>query len=125
MMRIKQILVFALVFNAFSSNSQSFYFGADLSYVNQMEDCGVVYMEQGQPKDVFQIFADHNCNLVRLRLWHTPSWYDTLNTGMQYSDFADVRKSILRAKSAGMEVLLDFHLSDTWADPGRQLVPKA
>ena len=124
-MRIRYSLAFALLFNAFFSFAQSVYFGADLSYVNQMEDCGVVYKEQGQPKDVFQIFADHNCNLVRLRLWHTPSWYDTLNTGMRYSDFADVRKSIIRAKSAGMKVLLDFHLSDTWADPGHQLVPKA
>ena len=59
-----------------------------------MEDCGVVYKENGVEKDVYQIFADHNCNLVRLRLWHTPSWYDQLNSGNRYSDFADVKKSI-------------------------------
>lgn len=105
--------------------AQTFYFGADLSYVNEMEDCGVVYKEQGQPKDPYQIFADHNCNLVRLRLWHTPAWYDTLNNGQRYSDFVDVRASIQRAKAAGMQVLLDFHLSDAWADPSKQLVPAA
>lgn len=105
--------------------AQPFYFGADLSYANEMEDCGVVYKENGQPKDPYQIFAGHNCNLVRLRLWHTPAWYDTLNTGHRYSGLADVKRSIARARGAGMQVLLDFHLSDFWADPSRQWVPAA
>ena len=108
-----------------AAQAQSFYFGADLSYVNEMQDCGVVYKEQGAPKDPYQIFADHRTNLVRLRLWHTPSWYDALNSGHRYSDFQDVRRSIMRAKAAGMHVLLDFHLSDNWADPSKQRVPAA
>lgn len=124
-MQFKTTLAFALVLNALSAIAQSFYFGADLSYVNEMEDCGVVYKELGQTKDVHQIFADYNCNLVRLRLWHTPSWYDGLNSGKRYSDFQDVRKSIIRAKGQGMNVLLDFHLSDNWADPSHQVVPAA
>ncbi len=107
------------------AGTQTFYFGSDLSYVHEMEDCGVVYKEMGQPKDPYQIFADHGCNLVRLRLWHTPAWYDGLNSGNRYSDFEDVRFSIMRAKALGMQVLLDFHLSDNWADPGKQLVPAA
>lgn len=117
-------LIFLLACNI-TLHAQSFYFGADLSYVNEMDDCGVVYKEQGTPKDPYQIFADHNTNLVRLRLWHTPSWYDALNAGNRYSDFQDVRRSILRAKAAGMQVLLDFHLSDNWADPSKQRVPAA
>jgi arabinogalactan endo-1,4-beta-galactosidase len=104
---------------------RDFYLGADLSYVNEMEDCGVDYKENGQVSDPYQIFAGNGCNLVRLRLWHSPSWYDTLNQGKRYSDLDDVRRSIQRAKSAGMKVLLDFHLSDFWADPGRQLAPAA
>ena len=103
----------------------AWYLGADLSYVNEMEDCGVVYRENGQAKDPYRIFADHGCRLVRLRLWHSPSWYDTLNQGKRYSDLQDVRKSIQRAKALGMPVLLDFHLSDRWADPGQQLAPAA
>ena len=99
------------------------YLGADLSYVNEMEDCGVVYREDGAPKDPYQIFADAGANLVRLRLWHTPSWYDSLNSGERYSDLADVKRSIARAKEAGMQVLLDFHLSDNWADPSKQIIP--
>ena len=119
------VLLFAQCAPESSTDQARFYLGADLSYVNEMEDCGVVYKERGEVKDVYNMFADNGCNLVRLRLWHTPSWYDTLNQGKRYSDLADVKKSIQRAHNAGMEVLLDFHLSDLWADPGRQLVPKA
>jgi len=108
-----------------SGEPPTFYVGADLSYTNEMEDCGVVYLENNQPKDPFQMFADNGCNMIRLRLWHTPSWYDTLNTGKRYSDLDDVRRSIRRAKDADMTVLLDFHLSDIWADPQRQLAPAA
>jgi arabinogalactan endo-1,4-beta-galactosidase len=123
--RILSTLFLAACLSISGVYAQSFYFGADLSYVNEMEDCGVVYKEQGTPKDPYQIFADHNCNLVRIRLWHTPSWYDALNAGNRYSDFQDVRRSIMRAKAAGMKVLLDFHLSDNWADPSKQRVPAA
>lgn len=119
------LFTLVLLFSNGIGTAQSFYFGADLSYVNEMEDCGVVYKEDGQTKDPYEIFADHNCNIVRLRLWHTPTWYDNLNSGNRYSDFSDVKRSIQRAKSAGMQVLLDFHLSDNWADPGKQLVPAA
>lgn len=99
--------------------------GADLSYVNEMEDCGALFKEGGEPADPYQLFAEAGCDMVRLRLWHTPSWYDTLNTGQRYSDFEDVCRSVERAREAGMQVLLDFHLSDFWADPGRQLIPAA
>lgn len=119
------LLVVLLSFIWVKSTAQNFLFGNDLSYVNEMEDCGVVYKENGSPVDPYQLFADHNCGIVRLRLWHTPTWYDNLNAGHRYSDLADVRKSILRAKTAGMQVLLDFHLSDNWADPQKQRVPAA
>ncbi len=123
MRRKNIVLLLSLI--AIQSTAQSFYFGADLSYVNELEDCGAVYYEEGEAKDPYAIFADHNTNLVRLRLWHTPSWYDDINEGHRYSDLADVKKSIRRAREQGMEVLLDFHLSDNWADPGKQVLPKA
>ncbi len=105
--------------------AQDFYFGADLSYVNELEDCGLTYFEGQDSKDPYAIFRDHGCNLVRLRLWHTPSWYDTLNNGERYGDPDDVKKAIARAKTHGMSVLLAFHLSDNWADPSSQLAPQA
>ena len=55
-----------------------------------MEACGAVYTSGGVATDPYSIFKDHGCNLVRLRLWHTPSWYDALNDGNRYSDLEDV-----------------------------------
>lgn len=123
-----RLSVFAfLLIVGYSLKSQPFYFGNDLSYVNQMEDCGAVFKEKGIPKDVYQIFADHGANLVRVRLWVDPVWQNSLvqpeGVKPQYSDFEDVKETIARSKAAGMQVMLDFHLSDVWADPGRQLIP--
>ena len=102
-----------------TNDTSLFYYGADLSYVNEMEDCGAEYFNSdNQPKDPFVLFKEAGSNLIRIRLWHSPAWTN-------YSNFADVKKSILRAKEAGMEVLLDFHYSDTWADPGKQEIPAA
>ncbi len=95
------------------------YRGADLSYVNEMQDCGGEYLnESGTVVDPFQFFKQKGTNLVRVRLWHNPEWTD-------YSNLEDVRKTISRARENGMDVLLDFHYSDTWADPGKQIMPKA
>ncbi len=118
-------LLYIVFFLPITLQAQTFYQGADLSYINELEDCGVIYKENELPKDPYKIFADHNCTLVRLRLWHTPSWYDHLNEGKRYSHLADVKKSIKRAKMAKMQVLLDFHLSDNWADPSKQVIPAA
>ncbi len=122
---IQYTLCILFVISYTGVNGQDFFFGADQSYVNEMEDCSAQYKENGIEKDVYSIYQDHGCNLTRLRLWHTPSWYDQLNEGNRYSDLEDVMKSIRRSKNAGMQVLLDFHLSDNWADPSKQLVPSA
>ncbi|WP_299177942.1 arabinogalactan endo-1,4-beta-galactosidase [uncultured Brevundimonas sp.] len=95
-----------------------FYFGADLSYVNEMEDCGAIYRKDGQARDPYALFAELGTNLVRVRIWNDAEWTD-------YSDLDDVRETIRRARAAGMEVLLDFHYSDDWADGDKQIVPKA
>ncbi len=105
----------------------SFYFGADLSYANQMEDCGAVFKEDGAPRDVYSIFAEHGTNLVRARLWVDPTWQNSLSqppgVKPQYSDLADVKETVARARAAGMKVMVGFHFSDVWADPGRQVIP--
>lgn len=95
-----------------------FFAGADLSYVNEMEDCGATYRVNGIVTDPYQAFADAGANLVRVRLWHNPTW-------TEYSDFADVKKTIRKAKQQNQTVLLDFHYSDTWADPEKQFIPAA
>lgn len=125
----KKIIFIAFLIISSISSAQEFYFGHDLSYVNQMEDCGAVYKEDGLPKDVYAIFADHGTNLVRARLWVDPSWWqDSIKQpeGVKphYNDIEDVKETIRRAKEAGMKVMLGLHYSDFWADPGRQLIPR-
>lgn len=95
-----------------------FYVGADLSYVNEMEDCGATYYDQGKKQDPFKLFADKGSDLVRVRLWHDADW-------TAYSDLNDVSKTLQRAKDNNMKTLLDFHYSDTWTDPEKQFIPKA
>ncbi|MDG5767149.1 glycosyl hydrolase 53 family protein [Balneolales bacterium ANBcel1] len=112
------------------AQDQSFYFGNDLSYVNQMEDCRAEYLYQGEPADPFGIFAGQETNLVRARLWVDPSWWQeplSQPDGVRpyYSDLEDVIKTFRRARDYGMELMLDLHYSDIWADPGRQLIPRA
>ncbi|WP_082471023.1 MULTISPECIES: glycoside hydrolase family 53 protein [unclassified Sphingomonas] len=94
------------------------YLGADLSYVNEMEDCGAVYRAQGKPVGPFVLMKAKGGNIVRVRIWNDAKW-------TKYSDLADVTKTIRRAKAAGMQVLLDFHYSDDWADGEKQIAPAA
>lgn len=107
-----------------------FYFGNDLSYVNEMEDCGAVYRENGDEVDPYVLMAAHGNNLVRVRLWNDPYWLELVpkvneNVKAQYSNLEDVTETVRRSKEAGMAVILDFHFSDMWADPGRQVLPRA
>lgn len=91
--------------------------GADLSFLKQAEDRGTVFKDGGQAKSGLQIFRDHGYNWIRLRLFHTPT---RLPNNLDYT--------IALAKDArklGYKFLLDYHYSDTWADPGKQTLPKA
>ncbi len=105
-----------------------FYYGADLSYANQIVDHGGVYKDAGEVRTPYRILKDHGTNLIRLRLWHNPTWTKTVYGGagtQLYNDLFDVEKAIKLSKAQGMKVLLDFHYSDTWADPGKQEIPLA
>lgn len=90
--------------------------GVDLSYVNELEDCGAVYRDDAGVADPYQLLAGAGANLVRLRLWVAPGW-------TAYSTTEDVIRSMRRARAAGLDVLLAFHYSDDWAHPGKQLRP--
>lgn len=103
----------------------TFTMGADLSYVNEIEDFEGVYKDSGVVTDPYLIFKNHGANLVRVRLWHNPQWVGSVTNGRLYSDLADAEKTISRAKKAGMAVNLDFHYSDEWADPQHQNIPAA
>ena len=91
--------------------------GADLSFLKQAEDRGTVFKDGGQAKPGLQIFHDHGYNWIRLRLFHTPT---RLPNNLDYT-IALAQD----AKKLGYKFLLDYHYSDTWADPGKQTIPKA
>lgn len=102
-----------------------FVMGADLSYVNQVEDYGGTYRDSGTTRDPYLIFKNHGANTIRVRLWHNPQWLAAYNNGKLYSDIKDAERTIQRAKAAGMTVNLDLHYSDEWADPANQSIPAA
>jgi arabinogalactan endo-1,4-beta-galactosidase len=108
----------ALLLAAPSAPAPSLYLGADLSYVNEMEDCGAVYRKRGQPADPFALLKAAGGNIVRVRIWNDAKW-------TRYSNLDDVRKTVARAKAQGLQVLLDFHYSDDWADGDKQIPPAA
>jgi arabinogalactan endo-1,4-beta-galactosidase len=145
MQRIIISLIFILFIGSFCKKSENetlkppvntdtiytadqFSMGVDLSYVNQILDHGGSYKDSGQVRDPYRIFKEYGANMVRVRLWHNPTWTKTVYTpaGTQmYSDLADVVKTIQKAKDLKMTVDLDFHYSDTWADPSKQAPPAA
>ena len=94
------------------------YLGGDLSYVNEMEDCGAIYRLGGKPIDPFKLLKREGGNIVRVRIWVNPTW-------TKYSNYSDVLETIRRTHAAGMQALLDFHYSDDWADGGKQIAPAA
>jgi arabinogalactan endo-1,4-beta-galactosidase len=114
----KLLLSVGLLSVALNAQTKKIYLGADLSYVNEIEDCGAFYRDAGATVDPFELFSQRGSNLVRVRLWHNPQF-------SPYSNLDDVSRTIERAKANKMAVLLDFHYSDTWADPGKQITPKA
>ena len=97
--------------------SQEYAIGADLSFLKSAEDKGFSFRENNNPKPGLQIFRDHGYNWIRLRLFHTPA---QLPNSLSYT--ITLAK---KAKEMGFKFLLDYHYSDTWADPGKQFIPKA
>lgn len=95
-----------------------FFKGADVSWLTQMEMAGrKFYNNTGTTQDCMQILKDLGMNAIRLRVWVNPAdgWCNT----------ADVVVKALRAKALGMKIMIDFHYSDWWADPGKQNKPAA
>lgn len=96
-----------------------FAYGADVSWITQMEAEGLnFYTPDGQRKEMecMELLRDYcGVDAIRLRVWVNPSdGWNNLN---------DVLVKALRAKKLGLRVMIDFHLSDTWADPGHQEIP--
>ncbi|EOR92691.1 arabinogalactan endo-1,4-beta-galactosidase [Arcticibacter svalbardensis MN12-7] len=107
---------------AIKSQNKSFAKGADVSWLPQMEASGYkFYNDNGVEEDCLKILKDHSMNTIRLRTWVNPS--NDRASGHCSKD--ETVQMALRAKKAGMRVMIDFHYSDSWADPGKQKKPAA
>lgn len=117
------ILIIILLFSGCQSDDpvsvqNELILGADLSYVNEMLDCGATYRSNGELVNPYEHFASEGCQMVRVRKWHTPSFNS-------YSNLEDVQETVLQSAQHGMRILLDLHYSDSWADPSKQIIPAA
>ena len=107
---------------AFSQEgAQNYAVGADVSFLAKCEQDGVIFKENGRPIDVLALLHEHHYNWVRLRIFHDPAVApDHLPNDLNYT-----LALAARAKAQGFHLLLDFHYSDSWADPGKQPMPAA
>lgn len=93
--------------------------GADISFLTAQESRGVKFRDRsGNERDLIELLkTDYQMRAVRLRVWVNPKH--------GWCGREDVLQKALRAKTLGMDVMLCFHYSDTWADPAHQVVPEA
>jgi arabinogalactan endo-1,4-beta-galactosidase len=105
---------------------EDFINGVDVSSVIALEESGVVFRDAtGQPADLFDVLADAGITDVRVRVWNDPFDAEGHGYGGGNTDVARAVEIGQRATAAGLKVLVDFHYSDFWADPGKQQAPKA
>ena len=103
-----------------------FFLGMDVSSVLSLEASGVTYKDaEGNQRDLFELLAENGVNLIRVRVWNDPFDSQGRGYGGGNNDINAAVEIGKRAAAAGMRLLVDFHYSDFWADPSKQMVPKA
>ena len=96
--------------------------GADVGWLPQMEATGYkFYDSDGSQKDCLQLLKDRGMNTIRLRVWVNPS----NDKASGHCSPAETVVMAVRAQKMGMRIMIDFHYSDTWADPAKQAKPAA
>jgi len=99
--------------------------GADFSHLGFFEDRGIVYKDGGEPRDALAILKRGGLNCVRLRLF-TSSAEQARSDAYNYTNNLEYTLPLAaRVKRAGLQLMLDFHYSDLWADPGKKNKPAA
>ncbi|HZL43171.1 MAG TPA: glycosyl hydrolase 53 family protein [Verrucomicrobiae bacterium] len=104
--------------STFRARGAVFAKGADVGWLSQMEAGGIKFYDSGgTQQDCLQILKSSGIDSIRLRVWVDPpdGWCGQ----------ADVVKMAARAKNLGFRIMIDFHYSDSWADPGKQTKPSA
>lgn len=103
-----------------------FIFGCDVSSVIAQEKSGVVYYnDEGKEQDLMLTLAENGVNTIRIRVWNDPYDEDGKGYGGGSNDVDTAIEIGKRATKYGMGCIIDFHYSDFWADPNKQMVPKA
>ena len=96
--------------------------GADVGWLPQMEATGYKFYDvDGSQKDCLQLLKDRGMNTIRLRVWVNPS----NDKASGHCSPAETVVMAVRAQKMGMRIMIDFHYSDTWADPAKQAKPAA
>ena len=99
--------------------------GMDLSTLLELEQCGAVYYDNGEEMDILEIAKRYDVDTIRLRIWNDPWSENGESYGAGGNDVPTTLAIAKRVTAAGLGVLLNFHYSDFWADPGKQFKPKA
>lgn len=106
--------------------ANDFVMGMDASAVISLENSGVKYYDyDGEEADVFKILADNGVNTIRVRVWNDPFDADGNGFGGGNCDINTALAIGKRANEYGMNLMVDFHYSDFWADPAKQKAPRA
>lgn len=115
---LTSLIIILVISNGYVFAQQSdFIKGTDGSVLDEVEQSGGKYYENGVETDALTIFKTHGFNTIRLKLWHTPS--------NEFNSLSRVITMARRAKEKGLHFILDIHYSDSWADPQKQIKPAA
>jgi arabinogalactan endo-1,4-beta-galactosidase len=107
---------------------EDYIIGADISWVQAAEDRGIKYSDNGVQKDILEILKDRGFNYIRLRTFVDPTKPTPRDRPYSMQGYCDLPHTVemsKRIKAAGMGLSIDFHFSDSWADPGKQYTPSA
>ena len=127
-MGLKLPILFIIASSFFSSSARAntnFLAAADFSDLSFFESRGVTYKDGGQVQDGIQILKNHGINCIRLRLWTSSEAQASADPYDYTNNLSYTVPLAVRVKNAGLLFSLDFHYSDTWADPSHQATPSA
>lgn len=99
--------------------------GADISFLPELEAKGIHFSDKGKTKDAILLLKEKGFNYIRLRIFVNPAADSGYSPKKGFCDLSHTLVMAKRVKNAGLKFLLDFHYSDTWADPGKQIKPAA
>jgi arabinogalactan endo-1,4-beta-galactosidase len=105
---------------------KNFMYGVDLSIIIALENSGVMFYDfDGKEQDIFKTLSKAGVNYIRVRVWNDPFDAEGRGYGGGNCNVKNAAAIAARAKKYGMKLFIDFHYSDFWADPSKQMAPKA